>query len=234
MHTHMNTHASLACKHLMYACTCTHECENTHSLYVCISLCLCLSVICLWIFAHTCIHAHTNARNGCTYCMHPCKCTKIHTTFLSRSLYFIHLGSLSSLPCFSACRHISSHTRATYLYVCVWVCICVLKCLCLCLFCFRGRVLMLEWIQSAHGLNVHSSADIITYTLYLFFLLCLFEPTCTHAQIHKVAHSHLIENLEERKREWNRETKKEGMLEDKMHEHACISRVHGMHASVYE
>jgi hypothetical protein len=139
MLTHMNTHASLACKHLMYAWTCTHECKNTYSLYVCVSLWLCASVICLWIFAHTCIHAHTNARNGCTYCMHPCKCTKVHTSFLSRSLFFIHLGSLLSLPCFLTCRHISSHTRATYLYVCVWVCICVLNCLCVCLFCFSVR-----------------------------------------------------------------------------------------------
>jgi len=68
----------------------------------------------------------------------------------------------------------------------------------------------------------------------LFFSLCLYEPTCTHAQVYQFAQAHLIKNFEERKRDWDRETKKEGMFQDKMHKHACIQRVHGMHASVYE
>ena len=92
--------------------------------------------------------------------------------------------------------------------------------------CWNGYKVRMAWM--------YTPMLTLSPTHYICFSCCLFEPTCTHAQIHKVAHSHLIENLEERKREWNRETKKEGMLQYKMHEHACISRVHGMHASVYE
>jgi len=128
----MNTHASLACKHVLYACTCTHACKNKHSLCVCVSPCLYPSVICLWIFARTCIQTHTNTRNGCTHCKNSRKSTRVHAPFLSRSLFFFRLVSVFFYTLFSRLNaHIITHTcnlsvcLCVGVYLCVWLCVCV-------------------------------------------------------------------------------------------------------------
>jgi hypothetical protein len=61
----------LTCKHVMYACTCTHSCQNTHSLYVCVFFCLCPFVICLSTsHAHAFKHARTHAMEARVACIH--------------------------------------------------------------------------------------------------------------------------------------------------------------------
>ena len=73
-----------------------HTCMQKHTLSVCLCLSLFVSVCDLFVnVARTCIHTLTNVRNGCTHCMHPCKCTKKCAPFLSHSLLSFRLVSLS-------------------------------------------------------------------------------------------------------------------------------------------
>ena len=128
--THMNTHSNLACKHVMYARTWMHACKTTHSLYVCVSLCLYLSVFCVSnSHAHAFTHTRTYALDTRIACKHASARKYLLTFLLGFPSPCVGCFFLSD-PCPLACRHISSHTRPTYLYVCVWVCIEVCVCAC--------------------------------------------------------------------------------------------------------
>jgi hypothetical protein len=135
-----------ACKPNMQAsdvwCTCTHACKPT-TLSVCLCPSLFVSVCLLFVkLARTCIHTHTNVRNGCTHCMHPCKCTKIYALFSSRSPFLLYLVSLSFWSLFSRMQaHIITNLCNISVCLCVWVCIEVCVCTYVCvLVCVRACV----------------------------------------------------------------------------------------------
>ena len=84
---------------------------------VCLCLSMFVSVCDLFInVARTCIHTHTNARNGCTNCMHLCKCTKTYAPFLAHSLLWFRLVSLSSKDTFICPFQIPDPAHS------VWIC----------------------------------------------------------------------------------------------------------------